>query len=186
MEPIHSKPLIRLKGPLGIQYLTKAGIKIGKLLVGSFGIFKVPGASKIILRAGTANRWVFLIPIHVKFDLTFSPPIIVIYLPGQIGSYILAFSYNIVRKNAGLLVGYRIRPAKLSVKISRPVIYLRQIIVYLIKQGLLIPAHIFYRNPGAFPEGHGKIAVISPRWIYIDRQRRHKGRRIPAAAKEIS
>ena len=42
MEPIHSKPLIRLKGPLGIQYLTKAGIKIGKLLVGSFGIFKVP------------------------------------------------------------------------------------------------------------------------------------------------
>ena len=34
MEPIHSKPLIRLKGPLGIQYLTKAGIKIGKLLVG--------------------------------------------------------------------------------------------------------------------------------------------------------
>ena len=46
MEPIHSKPLIRLKGPLGIQYLTKAGIKIGKLLVGSFGIFKVPGASK--------------------------------------------------------------------------------------------------------------------------------------------
>ena len=47
-------------------------------------------------------------------------------------------------------------------------------------------AHIFYRNPGAFPEGHGKIAVISPRWIYIDRQRRHKGRRIPAAAKEIS
>src|ERR1051326_8370784 len=96
MPAIEAKTLPTLEGRFRRNNLGQAQEQRGIGAIVTFWEDKAPGSPKIILGARSSNSWERIIPIQVKFDLTFSPPAWAVSLPGQVRANIVARSTNLI------------------------------------------------------------------------------------------
>jgi hypothetical protein len=127
-----------------------------------------------------------LISIHIKFNLPFSPPAVVVYTPGQVGSYIVTPPLNLVNDRIHLFYLDRVGPAELGMKIGRIVGYVGEGIINLKKYRVLFGVDVFKSHFAFFPEGHDPITIEGASGIHANGKGGKLSVFTPAGAKEIA
>src|SRR5687768_13034034 len=59
-------------------------------------VFKIVGAAKIIFSASADDGWKIRVAIHEELACSFTPPCIVVYIPGNICSHVMTCSPDAV------------------------------------------------------------------------------------------
>ena len=113
------------------------------------------GAAEVIFRARAADGREFPVSVEIEFDLTLAPPVVIADSPAHDGSDIMTAALDLIQNRIDLLVGQRIDPPELRMKVSTVLGDVRQCVVDLMKTGLaLFLIEILHRDPAVLPERH--------------------------------
>src|SRR5690349_1586043 len=105
MPAIQTKTLCNIVVPIASYYLGQPCIRRAEFCViyrFYSGLVFLPGikivrTAEIILSTSTTDGWELCISIHKEFDLTFTPPAIIMRTISYIGTYILSFTLHTIQ-----------------------------------------------------------------------------------------
>ena len=95
MPAVKRKPLIGVIQSVGPCDVRKPRIKRAEFAVSAVDV-KIPRAAEIVLGARSAYRGEFAVAVKVELDFSFSPPAVVVHLPGKIGPDVLSAALDAV------------------------------------------------------------------------------------------
>ena len=117
MPAVHIEIALRFVGLVDGTHLGKSRVGGGKFHVFTVHI-KIIGSAEIVLGSRAANAGELGISVDVELDLALTPPSVGLDAPKQIGSHVVTLSLDIIKDHIILLIGQRIDPSELGVKIK--------------------------------------------------------------------
>src|SRR5690554_5587389 len=130
MPAVKSETLSCLVGLIGRKDLHQSCIGCGKRCIFSTSV-EIIRATEIIFRTGAYYRGKLFVSIHEELDLSFTPPAIVVDLPGHVYTHVMPFTLDTVHDG---VIGRAIHlcPTELRMKVGGIIWHVGQRIVDLI------------------------------------------------------
>ena len=135
---------------------------------------KAPGTTEIIFCSCSADSRIFFISVNVELNLTFTPPVTLQCCQCHISTYIVTFSFDIIKDYIIFLQLSDLFSSPLCVEVSdilRQSLIIQAIIHLVEECRNWIDMLVFQSDSCFFSERHLEITVQSSAWHYCDRHR---------------
>ncbi len=132
---------------------------------------KIIGSAKIVFRSRAIDGGELFVSIHKKFNFSLTPPAVVMHTPGQVSSYVLSSSRDIIHDGKHLFVLDRVGALELRVKIGGILRHIGKGVIHLIKDSHFFDVNILKRYLTFLSKRHHPVAVERTAWIHANRKR---------------
>ena len=183
---VQTEALLALVETIGADHLRHAEVRRRVFGVAAAGDVEVPGAAKVVLRAGAADRREIVVAVEVDLELALAPPAGGIDSPGEVGADVVTLTCDAVDENVRIACAKRVVAPELGVKIAQPGDVMISFVGHLVVQLGIVIAEVLYREPGPTLERHRPVGVEAPMRVDGDHGRTDLSEPAPAAGEEVA